>query len=224
MDMISPQQCAVCGLRVGVDDGLICADCNRALPRTFHIEDPYENEMARLFWGRIDNVERCAAFMFHQPQASSSRIIYNLKYRDRPDIAVYMGRFIAQEFAEEQFFSGIDAIIPIPLSRQKERRRGYNQSRELARGISRVTGLPVLDKVVRRIINTESQTQKRRSERSDNMKGAFQVVDPAAIEGRHVLMVDDVVTTGATICSCVGEMQRAANCHVSILAIGFTKT
>lgn len=224
MDMVSPQACVVCGRRVPIGDGLVCTECNRTLPRTGHIADPYENEMAKLFWGRIDNVERCAAFIFHQPQAESSRIIYNMKYGNRPEIGVFIGRLMAEEFGSEQFFSGIDCIIPIPLSRQKERRRGYNQSREVARGVSEATGLPLMDKVVRRIVDTESQTQKSRLERSDNMEGAFQLMDATAIEGRHVLIIDDVVTTGATICSCVSEMQRTANCHVSILALGFTKS
>ena len=224
MDLVSPQACIVCGRRVAIGDGMVCAECNRALPRTDHIADPYDNEMAKLFWGRIDNVERCAAFIFHQPQTPSSRIIYNMKYGNRPEIGVFMGRLMAEELAREQFFSGIDAIIPIPLSRHKERRRGYNQSRELARGISEATGLPMMEKVVRRIIDTESQTQKSRMERSDNMEGAFQLMDAEAVEGRHVLMIDDVVTTGATICSCVDEMQRSAHCRVSILSLGFTKS
>ena len=224
MDVLSPQACVVCGRRVAAGDGMVCADCNRSLPRTNHVAVPYEYEMAQLFWGRIEDVERCAAFIYHQPQAQSSRIIYNMKYGNRPEIGVFMGRMIAEEFSRDQFFSSIDGIIPIPLSRQKERRRGYNQSREMARGISEVTGLPVLDKVVRRIVDTESQTQKSRLERSDNMEGAFRLEDAAAIEGRHVLVVDDVITTGATICSCVSEMQRTAHCHVSILALGFTKS
>lgn len=222
-DMLFPRACEVCGQRLALGDVVVCANCNRQLPRTYHQTDPYENEMAQLFWGRIDAVERCAAFMFHQSQLPSSRIIYSMKYRERPDIGLSMGRLMAEELLPSGFFSGIDGVVPIPLSKQKLRRRGYNQSLQLARGICQVTGRTLLDGVVRRIVDTESQTLKARTERADNMEGAFSVVDAQAIAGHHLLIVDDVVTTGATICSCVAEMQRAAQCQVSVLALAFTK-
>lgn len=223
LDVVSPRSCVVCGGRLTVSEEVLCGRCNLHLPRTgFHL-NAYENELARMFWGKIA-VERASALFYFESHAETANILYELKYKDHPEIGEVMGRITARELHESGFFDGIDVIVPVPLTRQRERQRGYNQSLLLARGISGVTGLPVLDKVVARTTFTQSQTQMGRWERRENVEGAFRLVNAAPLQGRHILLVDDVITTGATMTACAKELLRAPGSKASLLALGFAKT
>lgn len=221
-DLIAPRACVVCGKRLGIEEEIICSVCNIHLPRTHFAKDAYENEMAQLFWGRIP-IERCAALMFFQTHAQSANIVYDLKYHHRPEIGEAMGRMIAQEFHQDYFFDDIDLIIPLPLASQRERFRGYNQSLMIARGVSEATKLPIMTDVIIRKKFVSSQTQKDRWTRLDNVESVFELTHGEAIHGKHILLIDDVVTTGATICSCGEELAKAGEIKISVLAIGFVK-
>lgn len=133
-----------------------------------------------------------------------------------------MGIAAARELKAAGFFDGIDLIIPVPLAKEKILQRGYNQSEEIARGVATVTGLPVVTDAVTRIRNTESQTSKIGVQRVDNMEGAFQLTLPEKITGHHVLIVDDVVTTGSTVCACGKELMKAGGVSISVMSLGFT--
>lgn len=222
LDLIAPRACVVCGKRLAIEEEIICSVCNFHLPRTYFAQDAYENEMARLFWGRIP-VERCAAWMYYQAHASSAYVVYSLKYFQRPDIGTIIGRMMAQEFHQENFFDDIEAIIPIPLAHERERQRGYNQSDTIAQGISEVTGIPIMNDIITRKRFSSSQTQKDRWTRTENVEGVFELIHGEQIQGKHVLLIDDVVTTGATICSCGKELCKAGNVKISVAAIGFAK-
>lgn len=166
-------------------------------------------------------IERCAALMFFHGGSQSSDIIYDMKYHNHPEIGVIMGELIAGEFAPKGFFKGMSLIVPVPLTKKRRRERGYNQSLEIARGVGRVTGLPVANDVVRRNVFAESQVMKDRWQRADNVEGAFELTRGDKIHGKHILLIDDVVTTGATICACGGELAKAGDVCVSVLSIGF---
>ena len=222
LDLIAPRACAVCGRRLGIEEDTICSICNIHLPRTHFAKDAYENEMAQLFWGKIP-IERCAALMFFQAHAQSANIVYDLKYHHRPEIGEVMGRMIAQEFHQEYFFDDIDLIIPLPLAPERERLRDYNQSLMIAHGVSEVTKLPIMTNVIIRKKFISSQTQKDRWTRLDNVEDVFELVHGENIQGKHILLIDDVVTTGATICSCGEELAKAEDIKISVLAIGFVK-
>lgn len=185
--------------------------------------NPLDNEMARLFWARI-TVERCAALFFYQPHSSVSRLIYNIKYRNQPEVARFLGRLAAEEMMSSGFFEAIDLILPVPLAKKRQRERGYNQSEEIAKGIADVTGIPLRNNIISRIRNTESQTTKHRWQRNDNVEAAFQLNDIDAVRGRHILIIDDIVTTGSTICACGKELMKAGDVRISILSLGFTKS
>lgn len=223
IDFIAPRKCTVCGCRLAIDERPLCSRCNVRMPRTGFAETPLDNEMARTFWARI-KVERCAALFFYQPHSAVSNMIYNIKYRNRPDMAREMGRMAAGEFMSSGFFEGIDIIVPVPLAKKRLRQRGYNQSEEIACGVADVTGLRVSRNAVERVRNTESQTTKHRSQRNDNMKDAFLLRRADAVKGRHVLIIDDIVTTGSTICACGKELIKAGDVTISILSLGFTKS
>jgi ComF family protein len=223
VDLIAPRACVVCGGRLGIHEFFICGSCNLQLPRTNYADNPYENDMARLFWGQLP-VERCAALFFYQGGSGPSQILYELKYKNHPEIGEFFGRMIAEEWNDTGFFEGIDLIVPVPLAKERQRQRGYNQSLHIARGIGSVTRLPIVTNAVSREQFVESQTQKDRWQRNENVEGCFRLNDGSALKGRHVLLVDDVVTTGATICSCGREMLKAGDVRFSILTIGFAKS
>ena len=223
VDLIAPRACVVCGGRLGIHEFFICGSCNLQLPRTNYADNPYENDMARLFWGQLP-VERCAALFFYQGGSGPSQILYELKYKNHPEIGEFFGRMTAEEWNDTGFFEGIDLIVPVPLAKERQRQRGYNQSLHIARGIGSVTRLPIVTNAVSREQFVESQTQKDRWQRNENVEGCFRLNDGSALKGRHVLLVDDVVTTGATICSCGREMLKAGDVRFSILTIGFAKS
>lgn len=222
LDLVAPRTCVVCGNRLAIEEEILCVSCNLRLPRTGFSYDAYENEMAKVFWGRIP-VERCAPFMYYQAKADSANLIYMLKYNDRPDIGEYLGKMIAEEFKKDYFFEDIDLIVPIPLERKRQRQRGYNQSLMIAKGVSEVTGLSIETGIIERKIYESSQTEKNRWMRNDNVKDVFQLLQPEKVQGKHILLIDDVVTTGATISSCGQELAKAGNVKISVLSIGFAK-
>ena len=221
--MISPRMCVVCGSRLAVTEETLCSKCYLHLPRTDFRNNLYENVMAKLFWGRIA-IEKADALFFYEPHAETAHILYELKYKNHPEIGVVMGRMMAKELMRSGLFEGIDAIVPVPLAKKRERERGYNQSLELAKGVSEVTGLPIADKVVVRTKFVGSQTQRGRWERNENVENVFELVDGDSINGKHLLLIDDVVTTGATIIACAQELQKASNVRISVLALGFAKS
>ena len=221
--MISPRMCVVCGSRLAVTEETLCSKCYLHLPRTDFRNDLYENVMAKLFWGRIA-IEKADALFFYEPHAETAHILYELKYKNHPEIGVVMGRMMAKELMRSGLYEGIDAIVPVPLAKKRERERGYNQSLELAKGVSEVTGLPIADKVVVRTKFVGSQTQRGRWERNENVENVFELVDGDSINGKHLLLIDDVVTTGATIIACAQELQKASNVRISVLALGFAKS
>ena len=223
LDLISPRLCVVCGQRLTVSEEVICSKCNLHLPRTGFQRDPYENEMAKLFWHQIP-VERAAALFYYEPHAETANILYELKYKNHPEIGEVMGRLMAKELQTSEFFDGIDGIVPVPLAKKRLHQRGYNQSMEIAKGVSEVAHLPIYNKVVKRNVFEGSQTSKGRWERNENVEGVFELSDAKAIQGKHLLVVDDVVTTGATVIACGKELSKAGNVKMSVLAVGFAKS
>lgn len=222
LDLISPRTCVVCGQRLSVSEETICSKCNLHLPRTGFQQDPYENIMAKMFWGQIP-IERATALFYYEPHAETANILYEMKYKNHPEIGEVMGRLMARELQMSNFFEGIDGIIPVPLAKKRQRQRGYNQSHELAKGISEITGLPIYNKVVRRTVFEGSQTSLGRWERNENVEQVFELKDAPTIQGKHLLLVDDVVTTGATIIACAKELCKAGGVRINVLSLGLAK-
>jgi len=223
LDLISPRLCVVCGRRLDVTEEGVCSKCYLHLPRTGYQHKPYDNPMAKAYWGRMP-IERAAALYYHESHAESANIIYALKYKSRPEIGEAMGRMTARELAASGFFEGIDGLVPVPLARKRLRQRGYNQSMMLAKGISEATGLPIYERAVERIVYEDSQTHKIRWERNENVEDVFRLADATAISGKHLLLIDDVVTTGATTIACGKVLLQAGNVRLSILSLAFAKS
>lgn len=176
--------------------------------------------MARLFWGRVE-VERAAAWFYYRSGTTLSQMVHEMKYHHCQRLARHLGHLAAEEMAANGFFDGIDLLVPVPLTRRRERQRGYNQSREIAHGISEVTGIEIADRAVIRTRFEESQTRKNPAERMANVEGVFELTDAEAVSGRHVMLVDDVVTTGATLSACCRQLLAAEHVKVSTFALAF---
>ena len=178
--------------------------------------------MAQLFW-KLTNIQKAAALFYYHPHSETAQLVYRLKYNNRPDIGEDMGRVMASEMQLSDFFSDIDILLPVPLSRKRLRQRGYNQSEQLAVGISDVTHLPIVTKALRRKDFHQSQTTLNRWQRQENVADTFQLKDAQQLQGKHVLLIDDICTTGATLIACADALQDVEGICISVLTLGFTK-
>lgn len=221
LDLISPRLCAVCGQRLTVNEEVLCAECHSHLPLTRYERKPLDNPMARLFWGLFP-IEKASAYFFYEPGSEISQMIHDMKYRSHPEMAETLGVMAARWMDAAAFFEGIDGVVPMPITRCRRWQRGYNQCVEIAKGISSVTRLPVYKNVVERKRFHQSQTKLRGYERRDNVEGAFRLLRTNAVEGKHLLLVDDIITTGATVTACARELCKVPGVRVSVLSLGLT--
>jgi ComF family protein len=183
-------------------------------------EHPYDNPLARMYWGKIP-VEKVAAYFYFTSQSGQARMVYGAKYHGFANIAIEVGEMLADEM--KGFFDDIDCIIPVPLSWSRKLKRGYNQSNEIAKGIQEVTGIRVEEHIVKRTKFKSSQTHKGRWGREENVRGLFKLTHPEKVRGKHILLIDDICTTGATMVSCGKEIAKAGNVKISILTLGYSK-
>jgi len=234
LDFLLPRYCPVCKNKLMVEEMAICKNCLSDLPRTRQWMFPQhgsgvgeksfeEGGFAKLFWTRLPELTKAIAFLNFRPKSEIAEIVYDFKYRGMRNTAVEMGRIAAEEILPSGFFDGINALVPLPLNKSRYRERGYNQSERIAYGISLVTGIPVETKyVVRRSFKT-SQTSLSKIERPDNVKDVFCLGEKAdEMRGKHILIVDDVVTTGATTAACAKIVLQIPDTKVSIFALGHT--
>lgn len=216
-DFILPRRCVVCGEPLSGGERELCLNCLMALPL---IDEPRRAEIDKLFWGIVP-VERAASYLFYSKGSPYNRLLHSLKYKNRPQVGTMLGRSAAIELSRSGFFDGVELIVPLPLSKKKERRRGYNQCDYIASGVSQITGIPVCKGCVSRTKANETQTHKSREQRWRNVEGIFAVSNPEAIRGKHVLLVDDVLTTGATIADCARALS-SAGCRVTVFTLAYS--
>lgn len=217
LSLLFPRICYACGNHLMRNEKLICTECYILIPRAnYHLED--DNPVARLFWGRC-RVEKAAAFSFYNRDSRIRRLIHNLKYKGVQEIGVELGKMYGHVLMNSGFTRDIDLVIPVPLHPSKERIRGFNQSYLISRGISEVTGLPVDAGSLCRVSSTSTQTKKSRYDRWKNVEGTFIVEDRCSVRGKHILLVDDVITTGSTMESCVNELLKSDGVRVSVVAL-----
>lgn len=217
LHLFFPCHCVVCGGRLAESEKVICTRCNMHLPRTDYHRIK-GNPVERMFLGKIP-LERATSYFFYRKGSLFRRIIHQFKYGGQKELGEVMGRFMAADLQAYGFFEGIDVIVPIPLHPRKRKSRGYNQSEWIARGISCVSGIPVDAFSVVRDKNTETQTRKPGCQRWKNVRGSFRLRHPEAFVGKHVLIVDDVLTTGATTISCADAFRGVEGIRISILTL-----
>jgi ComF family protein len=219
LSLLFPRICYGCGNHLLRNEYLICTECYVIIPRTnYHIQK--ENPVEKLFWGRC-LIDSAAAFSYYNKGSRIRNLIHNLKYKGIKDIGYELGRIYGLSLKSSGFTEKIDLIIPVPLHKAKKRTRGFNQSEVIAEGLASVTGLPVNTTSVERAVATSTQTKRSRYDRWINVDGIFIVTDPDSIRSRHVLLVDDVITTGSTMESCVNEILKVEGVRVSVVAIAY---
>ena len=218
LGLFFPDLCVVCRERLIDGEQHICTDCLLLIPKTnFHLQP--DNRLDQFFAGRIP-FERAAAFAYFIKGGSLQQIIHELKYKRNPDIGSFMGKLSGDNIKGSDFISSVDLLVPVPLHPKRQKERGYNQSLKICEGISSVTGIPIDSKTLVRTINNVSQTKNSRFDRWKNVEDIFSLTDRASFDNRHILLVDDVITTGSTIESCVKEILKSEGSKVSIFAIG----
>ncbi len=215
-----PHVCAGCGSDIISNDHLLCLHCLTALPATSFFTQP-GNPVEMTFYGRLP-VRSAAAGYFFTKDSLLETLIYQLKYRGNRDIGVYLGRLLGTFLANSPRFSDVDIMIPLPLNPRRQKKRGYNQATALCTGISKLWDKPVFENLVVRKVNTETQTRKGRVLRWQNMDGVFNVLDPRSLQNKHILLVDDVVTTGASLEACGSEILKVPGTSLSLATLGCT--
>lgn len=216
LDFLFPRLCVSCGRRLAATEKHLCCECLRGLPRTnYHLQLP--NPLEQLFWGQIP-IEKATGFFFYYGQ-NTRGVIHKLKYSNNPAVGEYLARVMTDEIRGSGFFDGVDVVVPVPLAMRRFLHRGYNQCEWVARGIGTELGLPVDTKVVRRVKDNPTQTRLEATERWGNVDGVFRLDEGWRVAGKHVLLVDDVITTGATTVTCAQEMMKAGNVRFSVLSL-----
>lgn len=217
ISLLFPRLCYACGNHLARNENLICTECYILIPRTgYHLQP--DNPVEKLFWGRC-RIARAAAFSFYNRGSRIRNLIHNLKYKGIGDVGYELGRIYGQSLSGSDFLNDVDAIIPVPLHPSKQRIRGFNQSELICRGLSEATGIPVDMDILARVSASATQTKRSRYDRWTNVEGIFSVTDAARLRGMHILLVDDVITTGSTIESCVAELLREEGVKVSVAAL-----
>lgn len=218
-----PPVCAACGRRLTDEDDFLCNYCRWEIPLTRFWEKA-ENQVAGIFHGHLPLVS-ASAFYFFISGSGFRDLIHDFKYRDNWLLARKMGEWYGAELAASPLYTDIDLVIPVPLHIRKKIKRGYNQSEYIAEGISKATGIPLDVSSIRRSTHNISQTRRTKSERWQNVEGIFSVRRPDALRGKHLLLVDDVLTTGATMISLGETILRAVpDCRLSIATLAVSSS
>lgn len=217
LDLIFPKLCVCCGGVLMEGEHNICLTCLYTLPRVVD-KDYTNNKVMDLFLGRV-RLEKATAWLHFEKESKVQNILHHIKYKDKNKFAQQIGEVMASEMKD--FFADIDAIVPVPLHPKKERMRGYNQSVEIAKGVQGVVGLPMFSQLLERIRFSETQTHKNKEERWQNTQGLFSLEANEGFEGKHILLIDDVLTTGSTAIACLKCLEQISNVRLSFLSLAF---
>lgn len=220
LSLIYPKTCAACARRLYKPEKELCFSCVETLPYThFHLYK--ENALYLQLVGRIA-LESAAAYCFFQKQGAVQQLLHAFKYQGRPNIGSLLGRIYGKKLKNSVFFNGVDLIIPVPLHASKLRKRGYNQSEYFAQGLAESMQKPLETKSVISRKPSSSQTHKNKQQRFESRKNLFKVIQPQILTGKHLLVVDDVLTTGATLASLGESLLTAGNIRLSFITLAFT--
>ncbi len=220
ISLLFPRVCAACGVNLADTELSLCTKCLYQLPTTNFHDDP-ENEVARLFWGRA-KIEKATSFYYYFKGSKFQKPIHQLKYKGQKHIGLDLGRIFGLHL-KETGFNKTDLIIPVPLHFKKLKKRGYNQSELIAKGMAESMEKPVITDILYREVYNPTQTKKSRYERWENVDGIFRCKKEELLENKHVLLVDDVITTGSTLEACANAITRIKDAKVSVASLAVAK-
>jgi ComF family protein len=215
--LIYPSLCVGCSEALVADEQFFCSRCLSDLPKTndFLSEDTQLRKSLPDYFP----VQKAASYLYFNDKGLGKRVVVDLKYHGNMALGRWIGTCMANDFCASGFFNGIDYLVPVPLHRWRRWKRGFNQSEVLAGAISAVTGIPVDTHVLYRARNNKSQTKKNVAERRKNVQDLFRVRDIAVFKNKHVLLIDDVLTTGATLKACTQALSLCENVRTSVLTL-----
>lgn len=213
-----PNRCSFCKIKLLPKEMGVCLQCIYKLPKTNNFDEP-NNLDETLLAGRFP-FERAASFAFFTKEGLLQALIHDLKYKNKPHVGHLIGALFGTDLLGSNFLSTIDVIVPVPLHPKKQVKRGYNQAESFAQGISKTTSIPVSTDELIRAINNPTQTKRSKSERWENVKGVFEVTNTNTFQNKHVLLVDDVITTGSTLEACAIALLECSNVKISVATIG----
>ncbi len=217
LHLFYPHICSGCGSDLLDKNSLLCINCLDELPHT-NFSSIENNPIEKIFAGRIKIKAAFSEFYFSKGQLIQ-HLIHLLKYKNDKEIGFFLGEIMGNSLLKSGRFSGIDYLVPLPLFADKEFKRGFNQAEIICRGMQKTANIPVLTQNVIRQRPTETQTRKHRAERWQNVDGSFTIKDPAAIMGKNLLLVDDVITTGATLEACGQAILKTPGTTVSFASL-----
>lgn len=217
IDLMFPHLCIICDRNLQKNEHLLCISCLVDIPKTnYHLM--VDNPIEKRFWGKVP-VCRATAFFFFQKGSSFQKLLHLLKYKGSKEIGELMGKYAAIELLDVPEFATVDVIIPVPLHPKKYKSRGYNQSEWIGKGISFILKKPIDTSVLVRVRENPSQTKKTVYERFENTEGIFELKDKSYLEGKHILLVDDVLTTGSTLEACIGALLETKGIKISVFTL-----
>ena len=219
--LLFPNLCNGCGHSIYQGEAFLCSKCLFTIPYTDYHLFP-QNKVAKQLWGRVP-VNAAMALLYFKKGGKVQNIIHNLKYRNQTGLGIKLGEMIGDRLKTAPDYSGIDLVIPVPLHKKRQRNRGYNQSELIANGIAATLNVNVNTTLLLRTATTATQTKKGRYMRFENMKTVFSVKNSENLAGKHILLVDDVITTGATIEACAIELHKFGIKKLSIAAAAFAE-
>lgn len=219
-NLFFPRLCTGCGNDLFGKEEVLCLACIDKLPVTnFHLHS--NNPVEKIFWGRLPLVN-ASSYLYFTKDSLLQQLLHAFKYKGAKEIGLYFGRCMGKSLLQSNRFHHIDGLIPLPLHPKKERKRGYNQATVLCEGISEIIQVPVLRNSILRPSATQTQTHKNRIHRWENIEGKFLLSDSDSISNKHILLIDDVVTTGATLESCGQELLATEGLRLSIATLAYT--
>lgn len=219
MSLIYPRHCEACGNTLFSHENLLCNYCRVNLPRSeFHLHPV--NELRRLFDGRVP-LQEASAYYLYEKSGRVQQLVHAIKYQQQQQLAEWIGGCYAEELFDSGAFTSVDVIVPIPLHKNKLKLRGYNQSLCFAKGLGTVWQKSILPEALERSRATATQTRKKKYQRWENVEGIFTLPSPSNLAHKHVLLVDDVITTGATIEAAWMALQQVEGIRLSVLSLAF---
>lgn len=215
-----PATCSSCDGYLHKNEYLICVKCRHDLPYS-HYTKHHNNPVETLFFGRIPLHTATALFLFEQ-NGMAQTLIHKLKYQGKEEIGSFTGFLLGEELKNNPKYKHIDYIIPVPLHRKKQKKRGYNQLSKFGKSLSTVLKIPYKENLLLKVSTSDTQTKKNRFDRWKNATESFQLTNTNFLKNKHILLIDDVVTTGATLESCANELLKTKNITISIATIAHT--
>lgn len=220
IDLLYPRVCHICEGELLKNETIICTPCLHDLPVTsYHLDN--ENPVKKVFYGRV-KIEKATSLLHFRKKAGVQHLIHDLKYRGHRDIGVFLGKWLGEELAQMEDYRGIDLVIPVPLHPSKLKQRGFNQVEDFGKEIATAIHAKYVDDILLKTTATQTQTLKGRISRWGKIEETLSIKNSSEAENKHILLVDDLVTTGATLEACAHKLQEIPGVKVSVATMAIT--